>query len=180
MYRTRLTSEGECVPHTSWSSSSTKTLSNCSNLPSSRWPGRQQLLSSCRYYKCPYFAGPASAISVYNDNWHWRQGGTRVPTDTATAQEISITNASVHELKLPNDNAHDQSSAVQCMLELEKYLHLLIFEWYEAYLPMPFTVKIVNNSFHVIMTTIHIHGQPKWRQEATFTCNGSKARKKSQ
>ena len=95
-----------------------------------------------------------------------------VPTDAATAQEISITNASVHEIKLPNDNAHDQSSAVQCMLELEKYLHQLIFEWYEAYLPVPFTVKIENNVFHVIMNMIHIRDQPKWRQQATFTCNG--------
>jgi len=70
----------------------------------------------------------------------------------------------------------DDQPAVQCMLDFESFMFPRIIEWYEARLPIPFSVKIIDNQFYVLILTTHI---PKERSRycnaEMFSCNGIQA-----
>eukprot|EP00557_Chaetoceros_sp_GSL56_P012045 CAMPEP_0176479534 /NCGR_PEP_ID=MMETSP0200_2-20121128/1793_1 /TAXON_ID=947934 /ORGANISM="Chaetoceros sp., Strain GSL56" /LENGTH=532 /DNA_ID=CAMNT_0017875589 /DNA_START=262 /DNA_END=1860 /DNA_ORIENTATION=+ len=63
-------------------------------------------------------------------------------------------------------------AATACMHKLEQVLPPLIDTWYESYVPIPHSVKIVNGIFFILTSVLHIDisEQVKWRK-STVLCN---------
>jgi hypothetical protein len=64
-------------------------------------------------------------------------------------------------------------SFTECMLKLEQYLDPLILQWYEASLPMPISVKIIDNTYYVLLNLNSMHSFQfrYWRKGAKYLCN---------
>ena len=74
------------------------------------------------------------------------------------------------------DGFDDGQPVIQCMLDFESFMFPRIIEWYEARLPIPFSVKIIDNQFYVLILTTHIpEERPRYQHAEMFSCNGIQA-----
>ena len=58
-----------------------------------------------------------------------------------------------------------------CMLDLERIMYPLIWEWREARKPIPVSVKIIDDRFYVLLNTEHIYLFNGIFRKATIYCN---------
>lgn len=67
-------------------------------------------------------------------------------------------------------------SFTQCMLQLEEYLYPRILKWFESSVPIPFSVKIYNGNYYVLLSLYGLDKKremPMWRtNHTTYICNG--------
>ncbi len=68
--------------------------------------------------------------------------------------------------------AMTQNRYQQCMLELERMMHPLIWEWREARIPIPIGVKIMDGRFYAILLVYHAkHLEGDLRKANQIFCN---------
>jgi Domain of unknown function. len=67
----------------------------------------------------------------------------------------------------------DSLATTLCMHKLEQFLPPLIHAWYESYVPIPYSVKVMNDKFYVLFSVLHIdlQDQTKWRKGSDVLCN---------
>jgi hypothetical protein len=67
-------------------------------------------------------------------------------------------------------------SFTECMLQLEEYLYPKIIQWFESSVPIPFSVKIYDGRYYVLLSLYGLEKKremPLWRTQNTiYSCNG--------
>mmetsp|Transcript_2728 Transcript_2728/g.5090 ORF Transcript_2728/g.5090 Transcript_2728/m.5090 type:complete len:477 (+) Transcript_2728:320-1750(+) len=92
---------------------------------------------------------------------------------TTTASTADIISKQNHTTTTPSTSSSSSASFAECMLKLEQYLYPLIIQWYESSLPMPISVKIINNTYFVLLNLNSMSQWqfPYWTYGATYLCN---------
>jgi hypothetical protein len=69
------------------------------------------------------------------------------------------------------ESESNEKEAIECQLEMEKYLYPKIYQWVTEKVPIAVNVKVIKNQYHVIFNTGYI--DPDIWYNAKYHCNGS-------
>ena len=79
-----------------------------------------------------------------------------------------------HLLNTTTPHMIPKKNHTKCMLELEQMMEPLIWEWREARIPIPHSVKIINGQFYVLILIHHVsHLEKDLRNARQIFCNDS-------
>mmetsp|Transcript_1878 Transcript_1878/g.3402 ORF Transcript_1878/g.3402 Transcript_1878/m.3402 type:complete len:510 (-) Transcript_1878:2414-3943(-) len=104
-----------------------------------------------------------------------QQQQQQVHEEQIEVKNIETTNYIKPTIELSN-SSNKINSFTECMLQLEEYLYPRIRTWFESSVPIPFSVKVYNSSYYVLLSLLGLDKKrqmPMWRtQHAKYMCNG--------